>query len=187
MKLIVGLGNIGFEYPLTRHNVGFLLAQELASQNDAQIDNNSEKFKALTTQVEVVGEKVLLALPTTMMNLSGDAVGALTHFYKIDPSDVWVLYDEIDLAFGKLRIRQGGGDAGHNGIKSIISAIGDGFVRFRFGIGTERHPDHDTADFVLSKFSPEEQEKLSNMLKKAVEILTAHLEGQVEDTTYSLI
>jgi PTH1 family peptidyl-tRNA hydrolase len=187
MKLIVGLGNIGDQYAQTRHNIGFRLVDELAQKLDAPAFSNNDKFKAQITEAQMAGDKMILAKPSTMMNLSGEAVQALVHFYKIDPADIWVLYDEIDLGFGKLRIRQGGGDAGHNGVKSIISAIGDGFVRFRFGTGSERHPDHDTADFVLSKFTPGEQEKLPSMLENSIKILTLNLESKVEDTTYNLI
>jgi peptidyl-tRNA hydrolase, PTH1 family len=187
MKLIVGLGNIGQEYEKTRHNVGFMLIDELIGAYQLPACVNNDKFKAQIVEGQIGHEKVLLVKPTTMMNLSGEAVGSLARFYKLDAGDIWVLYDEVDLAFGKLRIRQDGGSAGHNGIKSIIDAVGEGFVRFRFGVGTERHPNHDTADYVLGQFTPQEQEKLPAMLEEAAKMLTEHLEDKIEDTTYSLI
>lgn len=156
MKLIVGLGNPGSEYTETRHNAGFLAVQALAVSEEGEWKHD-DKRKADVCRIEVNGESVLLAKPTTFMNASGEAVQALLSFYKVAPEDLLVVHDEMDVAPGAMRFKQGGGDAGHNGITSIIERLGtDNFARLRLGIGRPG-PDHPpTADYVLGHLSPKD-------------------------------
>lgn len=161
--LIVGLGNPGNEYAKTRHNVGFMVLDNLVS---ADAIWKSEK-KALTTRVEIDGKKIILAKPQTYMNNSGDAVSALMAFYKIPLENVVVIHDDMDLAVGDLREKTGGGSAGHNGIKSIDAAIGNEYKRIRIGIGHPRDYDNqmDPADWVLGKFDSEQLKQIKSVIK----------------------
>jgi peptidyl-tRNA hydrolase, PTH1 family len=183
MKLIVGLGNAGKEYEKTRHNVGFMVIDRLVEGSDLPACTLNDKFKAEIVEGNLSGEKVLLVKPQTMMNLSGQTVGKLAAFYKLDPSDVWVIYDDADLEFGKLRIRRGGSSGGHNGINSIIEHFGENFVRIRFGVLNDHPSRRNAANFVLSKFLPSEMEKLPNMIEQTAQYIMEQLELPVEDTT----
>ncbi|HSX47889.1 MAG TPA: aminoacyl-tRNA hydrolase [Candidatus Nanoarchaeia archaeon] len=188
MKLIIGLGNAGEAYRYTRHNIGFRIINQLAGDAGLPEAKLNDKFKACITEGTLVGQKVILAKPTTMMNLSGQAVQLLVQFYKIDPSDVWVVYDEADLGFGKLRVRQGGASAGHNGIKSVIEVLGENFGRFRFGVRNEHFVVQPTDAFVLSKFTANEAEQLPAMIESAAHQVLSHLEtGELVDTTYDIL
>ncbi len=187
MKLIVGLGNIGKEYENTRHNLGFMVIDELTSTHDLPEAKANDKFHAFISEGTLADEKVIVAKPTTYMNLSGKSVGAIAQFYKIDPDDVWVIHDELDLAFGKLRVRAGGGTAGHNGLKSIVENIGDGFGRYRVGIANDSLKNPVAADaFVLAKFDKDEQDALPAIVSKTAQIVLEHLHTELTDTTYSL-
>lgn len=135
MHVIAGLGNPGSRYAGNRHNIGFMAADAIARANG--FSGWSKKFKAEIAEGELAGEKVLLMKPQTFMNLSGEAVGEALRFYKLDPSQLTVIYDELDLAPGKARIKVGGGNGGHNGIKSLDAHIGKDYRRVRLGIG---HP-----------------------------------------------
>ena len=150
--LIVGLGNPGRKYEESHHNAGFLALDDLAARLGASVTR--AKFDALTGTAVLAGKKVLLMKPQTFMNLSGKAVGAAASFYKLQPQQVLVLYDDIALAPGKLRIRPSGSAGGHNGIKSIIGALGtQDFPRIRIGVGERRGGEAELADFVLASFS----------------------------------
>lgn len=150
--LVVGLGNPGRKYEESHHNAGFMALDSLAERLGARVTR--AKFDALTGVAVLAGKKVLLMKPQTFMNLSGKAVGAAANFYKLQPQQVLVLYDDIALAPGKLRIRPSGSAGGHNGIKSIIGALGtQDFPRIRIGVGERRGGEADLADFVLSSFS----------------------------------
>lgn len=165
MKLVVGLGNPGKKYENTRHNVGFDAVSEL--QNKLNVTGEREKFQGNLSETTVNGEKVLILKPTTFMNLSGNSVIEVVNFYKIDPTkDLVVIYDDMDLPLGKLRIKEKGSAGGHNGIKSIISHIGDKFLRIKCGIGKNSS---NTIDFVLSKFDKAEQNEVEDMLSRASE------------------
>ena len=147
--LVVGLGNPGRQYEKTRHNAGFLALDALAQKLGVRI--GKERFKAVTAQAEYAGQRMLLMQPQTFMNASGIAVEAAAHYYKLPPERVLVLFDDISLPIGRLRIRAGGSAGGHNGLKSIISSIGsDQFPRVKIGVGAKPHPDYDLADWVLS-------------------------------------
>lgn len=166
MKIIAGLGNPTDEYKGTRHNAGFMAIDRIAETYGIKI--NQCKFKALVGSGFIEGQRVLLMKPLTYMNRSGEAIRQATDFYKVEPEDVLVLYDDISLDPGMLRIRKKGSAGGHNGMKSIINHLGsEEFPRFRIGIGGEKHPDHDLVDFVLGRFSKEEMEKLNEVLEVA--------------------
>lgn len=157
--LIVGLGNPGKKYEATHHNAGFMALDTLAKELGVSVTR--AKFDALTAPATIAGHKVLLLKPQTYMNLSGDAVYKAASFYKIPPQNVIVLYDDISLVPGRLRIRQKGSAGGHNGIKSIIAAIGDEFPRIKIGVGERRSGEADLADFVLAKFSKADGEAMT--------------------------
>ena len=148
--IIVGLGNIGKQYDLTRHNAGFLAIDYIAEKYGAKIDR--VKFHATVGECNIGGARVLLMKPSTLMNNSGVAVGEAAAFYKIPPERVLVLHDEISFDAGKLRIRRKGSAGGHNGLKSIIARLpGEEFPRIKIGIGKKPNPEYDLADWVLGK------------------------------------
>lgn len=166
--LVVGLGNPGSQYEATRHNVGFRAVDALAKEAGVKIDR--AKFQALTAQATVGGVRVLLMKPQTYMNLSGVAIKQAADFYKVPPERVLVLFDDIDLDVGRLRIRRNGSAGGHNGIKSIISSLGSQeFPRIKIGVGAKPHPDYDLADWVLSRFTLAEQKLLDPAIEHAAE------------------
>ena len=166
--LLVGLGNPGTQYENTRHNVGFLVADELAERQNAPIQRL--KFKALTNLLTISGEKVLVMKPVTYMNLSGEAVRQAVDFYKIPPERVLVVSDDTALAVGRLRIRKGGSAGGHNGLKNIIQHLGsDQFPRIKVGVGEKPHPDYDMADWVLGKFQGEDRKTMDVAVKRAAD------------------
>lgn len=173
--IIAGLGNPGTQYEDTRHNCGFMAAEALAERHGTELKRL--KFKSLTAESEIGGRRCLLMKPTTFMNNSGDAVSEAADFYKIPPENVLVIYDDIALDVGRLRIRAKGSDGGHNGMKSIILRLNsDNFPRIRIGVGKKPHPDYDLADWVLSRFTKEEGEKLEAALSnaaKAAELIAA--------------
>ena len=169
MKLIVGLGNPGIEYQFTPHNLGFLAVDRIAEQHGAQIGNR--RCKAQTGKAIIAGHEVLLAKPETYMNLSGLAVRELVNEYEIDPAgDLLVIYDELDLPFGAIRIRKRGGTAGHNGMESIIGALGGSqeFLRIRLGIAPDR-PVRDGASYVLSQLKKSQMTVVDEMLDAAAD------------------
>ncbi len=167
MKLIVGLGNVGDSYKNSRHNLGFRVVTKLAEDHRAKIIKKPV-WQALLAMTEVSGQRVVFLMPTTMMNLSGSAVKTAARHYNIGPEDVWVVYDELDLPFAEIRVKDGGGSAGHNGVKSVIEAIGPDFKRWRIGIGK---PDNKagTVDWVLQNFTPEEQAKVPEIVASVAE------------------
>ena len=172
--LVVGLGNPGGQYENTRHNAGFLTADELARRGRFAIQRL--KFKALTAAVEISGQGVLMMKPTTYMNLSGEAVGEAARFYKIPPDHVLVISDDVSLPLGKLRIRTGGSAGGHNGLKSIIQHLGaDQFPRVKVGVGEKPHPDYDMADWVLGKFQGEDKKVMDETVKGAADAVECYL------------
>ncbi len=167
--LLVGLGNPGRDYKLTRHNAGFLLLDHLAAKLDVSFTRL--QFKALLTTARLEGRKLILAKPQTYMNLSGQSVGALMKFYKLPPEALLVAYDDVDLPFGTLRMRPKGGAGGHKGMKSIIERLGtQNFPRLRIGIG--RPPGRmDAADYVLQRFSAAEQDALPLLFDRGVDAI----------------
>ena len=166
--LLVCLGNPGEKYENTRHNAGFMVADEIGARRNLPIQRL--KFKALTALAEISGEKVLVMKPVTFMNLSGEAVRPAADFYKIPPERVLVVSDDIALAVGRLRIRRSGSAGGHNGLKSIIQHLGsDRFPRVRVGVGEKPHPDYDLADWVLGRFAGEDKKAMDGTVKRAAD------------------
>lgn len=158
--LIAGLGNPETKYDGSRHNAGFAALDYLSAQWNIPL--NKTKFQGLWGQGEVDGRRVVLLKPLTYMNLSGESIGPLADFFKIPPQRVLVLCDDVTQAPGKLRIRPSGSAGGHNGLKSIIARLGgQEFPRIRIGVGAKPHPDYDLADWVLSKFPPEDAKALA--------------------------
>lgn len=168
MHLIVGLGNPGRDYVGTRHNIGFEAIDALCAKFD--IVMNKEKHRALLGEGRIGGEKVVVAKPQTFMNLSGESVRELREWYKLEEEEILVIYDDISLPVGKLRMRERGSAGGHNGIKNIIYQLQtDVFPRIKIGVGQPDHPDFDCKDYVLGHFSKEETEILIPTVVKAVE------------------
>ncbi len=164
--LVVGLGNPGKQYENTRHNAGFMAIDLLARKHHAEI--NRIKYKGTIGACTLGGVRALLLKPGTFMNLSGQSVREAMAFYKLPPERVLILFDDINLAPGKLRLRRKGSDGGHNGMKNIIYLSGsDQFPRIKIGVGQKPHPDYDLADWVLSRFTKQEMEALGPALENA--------------------
>lgn len=177
--LVVGLGNPGPKYEWTRHNVGFLVIDQLADRADIPVQKL--KFQALTNTALIGGQSVLLMKPTTYMNLSGQAVGQAARFYKIPPERVLVISDDVALPQGKLRIRRSGSAGGHNGLKDIIAHLGgDQFPRVKVGVGGKPHPDSDMADWVLSTFTGADRKAMEETIDRAADAVTCLLEQGVD-------
>ena len=166
--LLVCLGNYGKEYENTRHNVGFMAAERLIDKRDLRC--NRLRFRALTEVIEFGGANVLLMMPQTYMNLSGEAVGEAARFYKVPADHVLVISDDVSLPVGKLRIRKSGSAGGHNGLKNIIQHLGtDAFPRIKVGVGMPDHPDHEMIDWVIGKPQGEEAKTLRAALDRAAD------------------
>lgn len=174
MKLIVGLGNPGKEYEETRHNIGFKVVDFFAGRKGLTFGKCREQ--TLSAEFKHDDEKVLIVKPQTYMNLSGQAVGSLARWHKIEPADIIVIYDDLDLPLGKLRIRARGSAGGHNGMKSIIAHLNtEDFPRIRVGVG--RPPvDAQTVDYVLSKFLPAEREVIQQAVSQGAEAIQMWLD-----------
>lgn len=174
MKLVVGLGNPGIEYQFTPHNLGFLTIDRLAER--CEVDVASRRCQAATAKVRVAGQEVLLAKPETYMNLSGLSVRKLVEDLEINPGDgLIVVYDELDLPFGTIRLKQRGGTAGHNGIESLIGSLGsDEFVRVRLGIQPD-HPVRDGAKYVLAQFKKSQLETVDDLIERGADAVEAVL------------
>ena len=177
--MIVGLGNPGSQYEKTRHNAGFLALDRLEKQLGMPAERL--RHKALCAQAGFAGQKLLLVRPQTFMNASGLAVRQAADFYKIPPERIIVLFDDISLPVGRLRVRPSGSAGGHNGIKSIISALGsDAFPRVKIGVGAKPHPDYDLADWVLSVIPKSEQPAFQSALGHAADAALCLIEHGVE-------
>ncbi len=172
MKIVCGLGNPGHEYARHRHNVGFRVC-ELLAEARARTAFSTEKFDARLAHVTLAGEKVMLLEPQTFMNASGRALGAAARFYKVEPQDVLVVHDELDLPFGKLQLKTGGGTGGHNGLVSMLESWGEqSFGRLRFGIDKPQGPNakERVIGHVLGNFSTAESAQLPALLLAAAEM-----------------
>jgi PTH1 family peptidyl-tRNA hydrolase len=180
--LIVGLGNPGREYEKTRHNAGFRALDILADKLGCKVDK--AKFQGLYGQVNHKGRKLLLLKPQTFMNLSGRSVLQLSAFFHVPPQNIIVLFDDISLEPGRLRLRKDGSAGGHNGIKSIIAELGSQeFPRVKIGVGAKPHPDFNLADWVLSAFSAQEEKALQPALERAADAALAIVELGVPEAS----
>ena len=177
--LVVCLGTPGEKYDGPRHNVGFMVADEIGEREHIPIQKL--KFKALTNTCELGGAKVLLMKPITYMNLSGEAVRQAADFYKVPAERVLVVSDDVSLPVGKLRIRLKGSAGGHNGLKSIIAHLGsESFPRLKIGVGEKPHPDYDLADWVLGKFAGEDKKAIDAAIKRAADAVEAIIRDGAE-------
>jgi len=178
MFLIVGLGNPGDEYARTRHNLGFMLIDRLAAEANATVKR--KECQALVGNASLADQRVVLAKPQTYMNLSGDAVGGLISKYEIEPEFLIVISDDLALPFGTIRVRERGSAGGHNGLKSIIGALGTNeFARLRIGIQPEHPVDH-AKNFVLDEFSKVEKKALNEVLDRAAQVLRSVLRDGIK-------
>jgi len=175
VRLLVGLGNPGAKYERTRHNLGFRVAQLAAEKLGMALDQT--RWNAVLGTGRVRGEQIAIVLPQTFMNVSGESVGHAARFWKVDPGELVVAHDDLDLTLARIQVKVGGGDGGHNGLKSLRQHLGPDFVRVRFGIG--RPPQGwDPADFVLARFAEEEEKVVEELLPVAAEAAAvALLEG----------
>lgn len=183
MKVILGLGNPETRYDGTRHNVGFYVADHLARQ-EATSFNAKSKFKAELAEYSVGGEKVLIAKPTTFYNQVGESLRAIVDFYNLSSDEVLIISDDLALPLGTIRIRASGNHAGNNGIKSILSHNVDG-IRLRVGVSTEMREKINDADYVLGRFSKNEQTKIDDQLPVVLEIIADFVSGTLEPSTYT--
>lgn len=178
IKLIVGLGNPGAEYDHTRHNAGADFVTELARQYGASLTPES-KFFGLTARIMIGNQDIRLLIPTTFMNLSGKAIGAMANFYKIEPENILVAHDELDLEPGTARLKHGGGHGGHNGLRDTIKALGNnkGFARLRLGIG---HPGNakQVVSYVLKKAPQAEQQQIEDAIYDATKAMPQAVKGE---------
>lgn len=178
--IICGLGNPGTQYENTRHNIGFMTVDTLCEKY--KLSCKKVKFKSLTCDAVIGGKRCLIMKPTTFMNNSGEAVTEAMGFYKIPPERTIIVFDDISLEPGKLRIRRKGSDGGHNGIKSIIYLSGsDAFPRIKMGVGAKPHPDYKLADWVLGHFKKEDGEKLEQCFQNAVACLELMVQGKTDE------
>lgn len=177
--LIVGLGNPGGKYEITRHNAGFLWADLFAESLNTEIKRL--KYHALTAEVNIDGHRCLLMKPQTFMNNSGEAVSEAAKFYKIPLEKIIVVFDDISLPIGKLRVRRKGSAGGHNGIKSIIAHLGsENFPRVKLGVGAKPHPDYDLADWVLTSFKKEDFPALKEAMESACKAVELIVKGETD-------
>lgn len=177
--LIVGLGNPGSKYEGTRHNAGFICVDKIAE--NLQIKVNKLKFKSLIGSGKIGDKKALLMKPSTFMNLSGQAVVEAMNFYKLKPEQVLVIFDDISLDVGSMRIRRSGSHGGHNGMKNIIYLSGsDQFPRIKVGVGKKPHPDYDLADWVLSRFTESEMKLVSEVAEKSISAATLIMDNNID-------
>lgn len=179
MKLIVGLGNPGLRYQATRHNIGFMFVDEIASKLKIEFNLNKQ-LKSLIANTTFNGEKIILIKPQTFMNLSGEAVLAVTNYYKIDVSDILIVYDDLDLPVGKIRIRKNGSSGGHKGMSNIIELMKTSEIK-RIRIGIMNNSKIDTVDYVLGKFSEDDKALINLAISQAQKMLESYLVDTFDD------
>lgn len=178
--LIVGLGNPGKDYANTRHNAGFITLDLLAKQLGVSV--NKSKYKALIAEATISDKRVLLMLPQTFMNLSGEAVSAAASFYKIPPERILVFSDDVSLDVGKIRVRRKGSHGGQNGLKNITEHLSSSdFPRVKIGVGKKPHPDYDLAAWVLSNFTSDERKQIDDSAMRATDACRLIVAGKIEE------
>ncbi len=177
--IIVGLGNPGKKYERTRHNVGFCAVDHMAQSYGVKITRS--KFDALSATANIKGNKVLFIKPQTFMNCSGTSVKKATSFYKVAPQNVIVVFDDVSLEPGKLRVRPNGSAGGHNGLKSINGHIGEDYPRVKIGVGAKPHPEYQLADWVLGTFTASEQKAVSARYDDVQDAILLIMEGRLKD------
>jgi PTH1 family peptidyl-tRNA hydrolase len=179
VKIVVGLGNPGRRYAKSRHNLGFRIVSAFAARRSFSF--SKKKYRSLIASGTFAGEKIVLVKPQAFMNLSGEAVGSLVRFYNLRLSDLLVVYDDIDIPFGNIRLRPAGGSGGHKGMESIVANLGDeAFPRLRIGI-LGGLPPGDLSGYVLKNFTAEEQDALEGIIQRACDAVEAALSGPFEE------
>lgn len=181
ISVIAGLGNPGLEYQETRHNLGFMVVDALAALLGCAF-KEEKRFRSLVARADIQGSKCFLIKPLTFMNLSGEALGSFARYHQIPPSAFIVVYDDITLSFGRIKISLKGSSGGHNGVASVLSHLGDGFIRFRIGIGAKPHPEMDLTSWVLGKLTAEEKNDFNNKIPEYIEGLKMLLAEGPEQT-----
>lgn len=177
--MIVGLGNPGLKYENTKHNIGFMCLDKIAEKNNTII--NKMKQKAYIADVRINDNRCLLVKPQTFMNLSGEAVVPLMKFYKIEPENVIIIFDDVSFDVGKIRIKRNGSHGGHNGMRNIIELSGtDAFPRVKVGVGKKPHPEYDLADWVLSKFKNEDFETLDKTIDRVAKAIDCIIKNGID-------
>jgi len=186
MRLIVGLGNPGEKYAKTRHNIGFMILDKIALSHAKRggVFRLEPHYQSRFAEMGDLEHRIKLVEPQTFMNESGRAVGKCKDYWKVDSEDIWVIHDEVDLEFGKIRITLGGSSAGHKGVQSIIEAIGESFWRIRIGIG--KSSQIPTDDWVLMNFPKEDFEKLSKVVDEASQYVLESLDKGIKEETISV-
>ena len=178
--LLVCLGNPGKDYENTRHNIGFMAADELGRKENVSI--NKLRYRALTGEVTIAGQRVMVLKPQTYMNLSGESVKLAGGFYKIPPERVLVISDDVSLPLGKLRIRANGSAGGHNGLKNIIQHLGtDQFPRIKVGVGAPQHPEHEMVNWVIGNFTPSEKKVVNEAIGRALDAVACIISKGVQE------
>ena len=178
--LLVCLGNPGKDYENTRHNIGFMAADELGRKENVSI--NKLRYRALTGEVTIAGQRVMVLKPQTYMNLSGESVKLAGGFYKIPPERVLVISDDVSLPLGKLRIRANGSAGGHNGLKNIIQHLGtDQFPRIKVGVGAPQHPEHEMVNWVIGNFTPSEKKVVNEAIGRALDAVACIIGKGVQE------
>lgn len=184
--LVVGLGNIGSEYTKTRHNLGFMVLDKYQTTHDFSGWTNKKDLKCEIATGQIGSTRVILVKPTTFMNKSGEAVQKIQKFYQVYNHDTLVIHDELDIDFGTIRSRMGGGSAGHNGIKSLSELLGEDYGRIRVGIGPKTHEKMDSADFVLQDFSEEQDKLLPKIINEVCNMIDERTTGQLPEHTITI-
>lgn len=179
MYLIVGLGNPGKEYEKTRHNAGFWAIDRIVEEFEFPALKEKREFEGSFSKGTIQDEGAILLKPHTYMNLSGRSVQKVAHYYQVEPQNIIVIHDDIDLALGKIRIRKDGSSGGHNGIKSVMSVLGEHFIRIKIGAGTERDRSQ-TVDYVLSGFNKEEAKIIQEIIQTLPDIISCIIQEGVE-------
>lgn len=183
IKLIVGLGNPGKEYENTRHNVGFMVVDKLVQKCDDDSWSNDTRFLASVTKIIIDDKQVIVAKPETFMNNSGQSVAAIANYFKIDPCDIIIIADDINLEVGAIRVRKTGSSGGHNGLKSVIERIGENFGRVRIGIGINKNEPSES--YVLKKIPSDDKELIEKAVDKVADFLiTSISEGEIKEETF---
>ncbi len=178
--IIVGLGNPGIKYATTRHNVGFMAIDFILDKLNVKADK--QKFDANYVKCEIDGKSVVILKPLTFMNLSGDSIFKAASFFKVPAEKIIIIYDDVLLDVGKMRIRRKGSDGGHNGIKSIIARLhADSFPRIKIGVGKKPHPDYDLADWVLSPLPLKDREVINDNMDKVFDAVKLILNGNTDE------
>lgn len=183
MKFIIGLGNIGAKYDDTRHNAGFMAIDAYVHANELGEWTERQKFQAYLIQDQQNG--IFYIKPTTFMNLSGQTIAMAMAFYNVQPEDILIIQDDVDIDFGKIKVRQGGGDGGHNGIKSLPKSVQERAWRLRIGVKNEHFDTTDTAKFVLDRFTSSELKSFDDIIIKTNQLIANFNEGNIKTESLS--